>query len=205
MSSDFRKKLREALYDKRLELFNEWLGLPIKALSGFSYPSFVEYIDCLQCGYIGLWIACKDYDPGIAKFSTFAYFRIKQEIFHYIRNQYKLQGKGRNNTDRGGKYHEYDTYSYDALEWFEVVDKDAENYVSKALDTIVIDDLLQCLSYKQRKIVRKYYGIGCDPVSQYEIAKVIGKSQMHICRNLTKAKKILKQKITRIRRLGGEV
>ncbi len=62
----------------------------VKKIAG-KYSRYGDYDDLYQAGMMGLLKALKEYKPGIAKFSTYAYTWIIGEITTYIRENQTLK------------------------------------------------------------------------------------------------------------------
>jgi RNA polymerase sporulation-specific sigma factor len=67
------------------ELVNDNLGLVHSILRKFNLPDS-QYQELYSEGVLGLVEAAKRYKPGKAKFSTYAYFRVKGAILNFIQN-----------------------------------------------------------------------------------------------------------------------
>lgn len=61
---------------------------------GKYFPAFRKDEDIVQCGRIGLWNACKNFDSEKSRFSTFAVRCIFNEIAHELRARSKEWKKG---------------------------------------------------------------------------------------------------------------
>ncbi len=177
-----------------LKLFEENMDLPIKALYSIKLATFCEYEDALQCGYIGLWRAAKAYDPTIAQFNTFAYYKIKQELYHYLRSEYKLRGKNKHN---GKKLWDYTYFTVeDNMEFL----AREEDFTEEIENKIIVNDILKTLTYNQGMLLRKYYGLGLKPMKIKDLAAERGVSHTWISMELKELRKLIKIRFRRYMR-----
>ena len=166
-----------------------------------------EYSDLYGYGVIGLVKAGNSYDPNFGiQFSTFAYKKIWGEImyairecsgmignrdertsrtapvpmaFTYFEDSYASQGK--NNGDNGKR-------SADEIFFDEGVNRENSPYDS-VVNEIAIDSVLKLLDKEDKLIFDMYYK---GEMSQSDISKELGKSQVTVSRRLKKIRQVFK-------------
>ena len=189
--------LKLLLRKKQFELFEDNMNYALKVVSTISIPTFCEYEDILQCAFIGLWRSIKNYDPTIASLSTYAYYKIKQEIWHYIRYEYKLRGyPSRKEVKAKG----YEVYNYEDSIWFNIPDGDSNNFEHEVLDKVIVEDILRKLPYHKRSLLKKRYGIDCQPLKLKELGVIYNKTPYAVNTELKRLKRMLERKYRRYMR-----
>lgn len=173
----------------------------------FSNEFHLEYSDLYGYGVIGLVKAGKLYDPNLGnQFSTFACSKIWGEImvsvrdcsgmigtrdekasrtapvpmaFTYFEDSYASHSKG--NGDNGKR-------SADEIFFDEGVSRENSPYDS-IVNEIAIDSVLKLLDAEDKLIFDMYYK---GEMSQTDISKELGKSQVCISRRLKKIRQVFK-------------
>jgi RNA polymerase sigma factor (sigma-70 family) len=75
-----------------LALFNANLNLA--HWYAHRYRDLEEHDDLFQAASLGLWIACQDWNPAIAKLSVHAKTHMRSAIQEYLRRAGRLYGSG---------------------------------------------------------------------------------------------------------------
>lgn len=145
-----------------------------------------EYDDLFQTACIGLVNAAKTYNEskGYA-FSTYAYLCMNNEL----RKFYQLEGMKKRKLFR-------DAYRYDdVLKTSEkgetYLDKisSEENIEETIVEKIMVEQLLEILTDKERNVIKLYFGIGCSKYKQKEICKMYGVTDRAISQIVNKSLK----------------
>lgn len=138
------------------------------------FPTFICDDDIFQIGYIGLWQACKNYDPERnTKFSTYAFWAIQGEIIKHFRS---LQMKKRCPPEPPL------SLDYPVLD----DDKTVSDRISGELfDWIDFGGFYSSLSKRQKKIVEMRIK---DNATYQEIGDCFGISRERIRQEMVKVK-----------------
>lgn len=143
--------------------------------------------DLFSIGVIGLMKAIEKYKPEYAGFKTFSCRCIINEILMELRKRRRLYDK---TTDSVFLFKEKE-----ALDLLDMIADENDGMQSKE-SSILVRELLECVSDKQRDSLMKYYGIDCEEMGQAEIAKLENMNQATISRRiivgLNKMREILK-------------
>jgi len=172
------------------EFIEQNLGLARKVAWGFiraaSRDNRIKFDedDFFSIAYIGLWKAYVKFDPtgrigadgGQIKFSTLAVPIIKREIMKQTRDYaYTIRNKDRNSKERYPiDYLDCPINGEDSLTLGEVYQKICvDDY-----DQIIINDFLSQIQPN----FRRFYNLITHGLSQATIAKMLGISQVSVCR-----------------------
>lgn len=135
--------------------------------------------DLFQTGIIGLIKAIDHFDmTKEIQFSTYATKCILNEILMYLRAQKKYQKELSinfvlNSDEEGNEFTLQDTLSTD------------QDFVEEMIDTLEkkeVLDILHSLTEKEIFLLKAHFGIGCERMSQLEIANYLGVSQSYASR-----------------------
>lgn len=74
-------------------LFENNMGLVVLLAKSFKPRNETEFEEYVQSGRIGLWKAYKSYKPELAKFTTIAWYCIRNEILREIYKHNKFSAK----------------------------------------------------------------------------------------------------------------
>lgn len=143
--------------------------------------------DLFSIGVIGLMKAIEKYKPDYAGFRTFSCRCIVNEILMELRKRRRVYENAKDNVT-----------VFIEKEEFEIIDMvaDENDGMQSRESSILVRQLLECVSEKQRDSLMKYYGIECEEMRQSEIAKLENMNQATISRRiivgLNKMREILK-------------
>ena len=152
--------------------------------------------DIYQVARIEIYYAIQEWDPQKYKsFFTYAVFRIRTRLIHEtsedssIRVPYSTQRK---------QHNKITVYSIDDKQWIEHADKLEIGFVEAIIqknDYSALYNALQKISSKERNIIIRYYGIGCEkePISNISNDYKCSRQNIHwlIKKTLKKLKKIM--------------
>lgn len=149
------------------------------------FPILLTDQDELICvGNCGFTKALETFDTSKgAKFSTYAYTCIHNEVMGYVRNEgskYKntISLSTTLSTDKNGHILEVeDTVSFEALIDEPTADRGLINQERKER----VLEGVKILTQKQQSVIIKRFGLdGNEPMTQVEVAKAIGMSQANV-------------------------
>lgn len=152
--------------------------------------------DIYQVARIEIYYAIQEWNPQKYKsFFTYAVFRIRTRLIHEtsedssIRVPYSTQRK---------QHNKITVYSIDDKQWIEHADKLEISFVEAIIqknDYSALYNALQKVSSKERNIIIRYYGIGCEkePISNISNDYKCSRQNIHwlIKKTLKKLKKIM--------------
>lgn len=170
----------------------EHLGLVRKTVNLTYRAWYLHYTfeEIESIGFLGLIEAVDKFDSSLGyQFSTFAIPIIKYGILRSIRDDksiFRRRGERLNITSLNTRVKEVNSNT----ELQETLSDDI-NYEEMIINNILIDELLDRLNERERKVINLYY---FDNLSQVQISEIMKVSQVHISR-------ILKQSITKMRRV----
>lgn len=124
-------------------------------LVGFIYSKhFLSFSnikeDLFQCGYLGLWKACKKFDDSKSKFTTFACRCIKNEMMQFINKE--------------NKYINLIEFDND-VDYLEKLDNGEYDLTNSKLE---VNDILQCASDE----LKQYYnGVSIKDIARQKTIK----------------------------------
>ena len=158
---------------------------------------FTKCEEWYDVGVIGLIKGVKSYDPTKgSKISTYLSFCIKNEILAEIRRLKSEKRKANNNTV--SLYKEINKKGEDSIYLIDVIPSDYD-VESEVIKNDVMNDLLDCLSEREKNILISSYGLlGNKKLSQKEISKKLNISQAQVSR-------ILKKILNKIKLKKGDV
>lgn len=143
--------------------------------------------DLFSIGVIGLMKAIEKYNPEYGGFKTFSCRCIINEILMELRKRRSVYEKTK---DSVVLFKEKE-----ALDLLDMIADENDGMQSKE-SSILVRELLECVSEKQKDSLMKYYGIDCEEMGQTEIAKLENMNQATISRRiivgLKKMREILK-------------
>lgn len=143
--------------------------------------------DLFSIGVIGLMKAVEKYKPEYAGFRTFSCRCIINEILMELRKRRRVYDRKK---DSVVLFKEKE-----ALDLLDIIVDENDGMQSKE-SSILVRELLECVSEKQKDSLIKYYGIDCEEMGQSEIAKLENTNQSTISRRiivgLNKMREILK-------------
>lgn len=189
--------MKQHLSDEEVErLVLENQGLAYKVASAYRLHSGADRDDLNQAALIGLFEAARKYDPDRGKFSSYAWwwcrYRVQQAWF-----QVRAPVSVRDESARVFRA-EFD----DDDEWNAAVhmggrlvgvhDGDVEDDIlsqlaAEKIRERMIEKIAKYMTDHQAVVVRLYHGIGVDPMTIIEIAKVMGVSRQAIHVTVQKA------------------
>lgn len=144
------------------------------------YMKYYEYEDLIQIGSMALWEAYEKYD--ISREIGFGYYAkifIRNELSHFIRDQYKhkIKWESYNKTfNLGGK----------DIEISETLESEY-NGIQEIESEIYVEYLLDNLDEEQRKVVE----LKTKGYTQKDIAKVFNSNQVWVSRRIATSRKKL--------------
>lgn len=152
--------------------------------------------DIYQVARIEIYYAIQEWDPQKYKsFFTYAVFRIRTRLIHEtsedssIRVPYSTQRK---------QHNKITVYSIDDKQWKEHAERLEISFVEAIIqknDYSALYNALQKVSSKERNIIIRYYGIGCEkePISNISNDYKCSRQNIHwlIKKTLKKLKKIM--------------
>lgn len=165
-------------YDEQLKLFEENAGLARFTVQKY-FTDLVKDEDILQEAFIGLWIACKSFNPKLGAFSTIAVKCISTAILKELARRKK-------------------SYKLCTLAYNEVIpDNESLSFADTIVDPagsaedsgVLVKDFFGSLNECDQKIVM----LRLKGTSQVEASKQLGFSQANYHRRLTRIRKLYKQ------------
>lgn len=164
----------------------------------FSYwysQNIVDKEDLISSGVVGLIKAIDSFDLDKKnQFSSYASMCISNEIKLFLRkfkhsaNMLSLDQKIRIDSSE----------NEDSLMYFIQDNKDYYDDILEKNEYELIDNIVDKLPDKYKKIVKMYFGFGMERMSQQKIADVLGLSQCYISRLLDKALEKITTELLRV-------
>lgn len=163
----------------------------------------IDHDELFSVALVGYTKAINNFNPEkktklgkSIKFSTFAYRCIENEIFYFIRNDKKIKEKTTSlqtplSVDKNGKTLEFESILSTEADGRPSLE---EAYMRSEVVGVLIKVIDECLTSKERLIIKHRFGIGADVKTQNELAQMTEMSQA----NISKLEKNIIDKIKKI-------
>lgn len=175
-----------------IKLFNDNMKLSYYVANKYKNCG-IDYDDLVQISMMGLWKACKTYNPELTKFSTYATMVITNEILLTLRKR----------KHKDLVYPISLDYIYDDLgvAMVDLIPDESDTQISlETRDTYVkIRELMNDLSDFERSCLDLYYLNDC---TQKDIATYMNVSQAQVSRTINKA--LRKLRVRYMMKYGGK-
>lgn len=177
----------------RDQLIENNMGLVYMVANQFTGKTLIERDDLIQLGSLGLIKAANYYDASRGtKFSTCATRYIQNEIKKYRDTMLRKMRNPSNSVSFESSVVNYKDGKSMTLGDTLSTNISAEDEVIAKHELCNLYDNLMKLKEKERFVIRGYYGIQCEQLSQRQIAKILDRSY-------TVPYRIVKSSLTKLR------